>query len=232
MNHPPGFQLREGKAVHVHPFHALFGITYFWHELVHMYLAGYMVTGFLVAAAYAAAHLRGRWGRYERTALAIPLAVAALCAPVAVLVGDWNGRAVARTQPTKLAAFEGLGETRRGAPVHVLGWYKDGRVEFGIPIPRMLSLLAYHDPDARVAGLDAVPADEGPPVNGGRIAFQTMVGIGPLLALLGVAFLAVRWRCKRLPESRWFYGALVLAGPLSVLALICGWGTTEGGRPP
>jgi cytochrome d ubiquinol oxidase subunit I len=197
-----------------------------------MYLAGYMVTGFLVAAAYAAARLRGRWGRYERTALAIPLAVAALCAPVQVLVGDWNGREVARAQPTKLAALEGLGETRRGAPVHLLGWYSDGRVEYGIPIPRLLSLLAYHDPNARVTGLKAVPADERPPVNVVRVAFQTMVGIGTLLALLGLTYLAVRWRRKRLPESPWFYRALVVAGPLSVVALICGWVTTEVGRQP
>src|SRR5881392_670211 len=232
MNHPTGFQLREGKAVDVHPVQALFGNSYFWHELVHMYLAGYIVTGFLVAAAYAAARLRGRWGRYERTALAIALTVAALCSPVQVLVGDWNGREVARAQPTKLAAFEGLGQTRRGAPVHLLGWYRDGRVEYGIPVPRLLSLLAYHDPNASVAGLDTVPANERPPVNVVRVAFQTMVAIGTLLALLGITFLAIRWRRKRLPESRWFYCALALAGPLSVVALICGWVTTEVGRQP
>src|ERR687885_2011325 len=119
MQHPGGFTLGPGgKVTGVHPWDALFGNPFLWHELVHMYLAGYMVTGFLVAAAYAVGRLRGRWGRYERTALAIPLAVAALCAPVQVLVGDWNGRKVARAQPTKLAAFEGLGETRREAPVH------------------------------------------------------------------------------------------------------------------
>ena len=77
-----------------------------------------------------------------------------------------------------------------------------------------------------------MPADERPPVNVVRFAFQTMVGIGTLLALLGVVFLAVRWRRKRLPESRWFYRALVLAGPLSVVALIGGWVTTEVGRQP
>src|SRR5436305_12581955 len=137
-----------------------------------MYLAGYMVTGFLVAAAYAAVRLRGRWGRYERTALAIPLAVAALCAPVQVLVGDWNGREVARAQPTKLAAFEGLGETRRGAPVHLLGWYSDGRVDYGVPLPRLLSLVAYPDPSAPLTGLHPVAADERPPVNVVRVAFQ------------------------------------------------------------
>ena len=232
MNHPTGFHIREGKAVDVHPVEALFANSYFWHELVHMYLAGYIVTGFLVAAAYAVGSLRGRWGRYERTALAIPLTVAALCSPVQVLVGDWNGREVARAQPTKLASFEGLGQTRQGAPVHLLGWYKDGRVEYGISIPRLLSLLAYHDPNASVAGLDVVPADERPPVNVVRVAFQTMVGIGTMLALLGFAYLAVRWRHRRLPESPWFYRALVVAGPLSVVALICGWVTTEVGRQP
>src|SRR3989475_7366827 len=108
MNHPTGFTLRDGKAVDVHTLDALFGNSYFWHELVHMYLAGYMVTGFVLAAAYAFARLRGRWGRYERTALAVPLTVAALASPVQVIVGDWNGRAVANQQPTKLAAFEGL----------------------------------------------------------------------------------------------------------------------------
>src|SRR5213595_54254 len=232
MNHPTGFHLREGKAVDVHPVQALFGNSYFWHELVHMYLAGYMVTGFLVAAAYAAARLRGRWGRYERTALAIPLTIAALAAPVQVLVGDWNGREVARYQPTKLAALEGLPQTTTGAPIHVLGWYSDGRVEYGIGVPKLLSVLAYHRVNAKVQGLDAVPARDRPPVNVVRFAFQTMVGIGTLLALLGFVYIAVRIRKRRLPRSTWFYRALALAGPLSVVALISGWVTTEVGRQP
>src|ERR1700742_1689735 len=113
MNHPQGFRLVHGNAVDVRPWYALFGNTYFWHELIHMYLAGYMVTGFVMAAVYAVSKLRGRWTRYERTALAIPLTIAALAAPVQILVGDWAGREVARNQPTKLAAFEGLSETRK-----------------------------------------------------------------------------------------------------------------------
>jgi cytochrome d ubiquinol oxidase subunit I len=232
MNHPSGFRLRGARAVDVHPLAALFGNSYLWHELAHMYLAGYMVTGFLIAGAYAIGRLRGRWGRYERTALAIPLAVAALAAPVQVLVGDWNGREVAHYQPTKLAALEGLPHTTRGASLHLLGWYTDDRIRYGIGIPKLLSLLAFHDPNATVRGLDAVPAEERPPVNVVRVAFQLMVGIGTLLAALGAVFLLVRVRRRRLPESRWFYRGLALAGPASVLALICGWVTTEVGRQP
>jgi cytochrome d ubiquinol oxidase subunit I len=232
MNHPGGFRLSHGKVVDVHPFKALFENRYFWHELVHMYLAGYIVTGFLLAGAYAVLRLRGRWSRYEQTALAIPLTIAALAAPVQVLVGDWNGREVARYQPTKLAAIEGLSQTTNGASIHVLGWYSNGQVEYGIRLPKVLSLLAYHRVNAKVRGLDAVPARDRPPVNVVRFAFQTMVGIGTLLALLAFVYLAVRIRRRRLPRSIWFYRALVLAGPLSVVALISGWVTTEVGRQP
>jgi cytochrome d ubiquinol oxidase subunit I len=83
-----------------------------------------------------------------------------------------------------------------------------------------------------VHGLDVVPAADRPPVNVVRYAFQTMVGIGTGLALLSVVYLATRIRRRRLPESTWFYRALVVAGPLSVVALIAGWVTTEVGRQP
>jgi cytochrome bd ubiquinol oxidase subunit I len=232
MNHPSGFHIRGGEVVDVDPFGALFANTYLWHELIHMYVAGYIVTGFVVAGVYAFARLRGNWGRYERTALAIPLTIAALASPVQVLIGDWAARDVAKTQPTKLAAIEGLSKTTSGAPLHVLGWYANDRVEAGLAIPHALSSLAFHSWNAEVEGLDAVPRRQRPPVNAVRVAFQTMVGIGSFLALLGVVYLVTQMRRKRLPESRWFYRAVVLAGPLSVVALIAGWVTTEVGRQP
>jgi cytochrome d ubiquinol oxidase subunit I len=232
MNHPTGFRLVGGHVTDVHPLTALFDNSFLWPELTHMYIAGYIVCGFLVAGAYAIGRLRGKWGRYERTALAIPLTVAALASPVQVLVGDWAARDVATQQPVKLAAFEGLAHTTKGAPEHLLGWYQDEKVKYGVEIPKLLSLLSYHDPNATVAGLDTVPKDRQPPVNVVRIAFQTMVGIGTLLALLGVWLLAVRIRRKRLPESAWFYRAVALAGPAALVALIAGWVTTEVGRQP
>jgi cytochrome bd ubiquinol oxidase subunit I len=232
MNHPTGFRLEDGRAVGADPWSALFGNSYLWHEFVHMYFAAYIVAGFLVAAWYAWGFLRGRRGRYERTALTIALSAAAIAAPLQVVIGDWAAREVAQKQPVKLAAIEGLGPTTRGAPEHLLGWYDGEKVVYGIEIPRLLSLLADHDPDATVTGLDSVPPEDRPPVNVVRIAFQTMVGIGTMLALLGFGYLYVRFRRRRLPRSRWFYRAVVLAGPLSVVALIAGWITTEVGRQP
>ena len=232
MNSPSGFELSpSGEVTDVDPWGALLG-DHLWHEFVHMYLAGTLVAGFIVAGVYAFAWLRGRRDRYHRAALVVPLTFAALAAPVQIVVGDWAARTVAEDQPTKLAAFEGLHETTKGADLTAGGIYVNGRIYGGLKIPDGLSLLAFHDPGARVEGLDAVAADDRPPVGVVRNAFQVMVAIGTGLAALGAFHLLTWARRGRLPASRWFFRAVVLAGPAAVVALIAGWITTEVGRQP
>ena len=233
MNTPDGFDLVDGRVVNPRPFDALFNQN-MWHEIIHMYLAGYIVCGFIVAGVYAFAWLRGRRDRYHRTALVVSLAFASLAAPVQVVVGDWAGRDVAKSQPVKLAALEGLQRTERGAPFTLGGVYDadSGEVRYGVHVPKLLSLLARHDPNAQVIGLESVKPADRPPVNVVRIAFQTMVGIGTGLALLGAVFFVTWLRKGRLPRSRWFYRAVMAAGPLAFAALIAGWITTEVGRQP
>jgi cytochrome d ubiquinol oxidase subunit I len=230
MNHPSGFTLRDGRAVDVHPWQALFANPMFWSEYVHMYFAAFIVCGFLLGGAYAWAMLRGRRGRYERTALGLAMAAASVAAPLQVIVGDWAARDVADYQPVKLASMEGLAHTTRGAAEHLAGWYNGHAVVWGVEVPRLLSLLAFHNPNAVVKGLGIVPLADQPPVNVVRFAFQAMVGIGTLLAALGLVWLYLRWRRRGVP--RLVLAAVVAAGPLSVVALIAGWITTEVGRQP
>ena len=149
-------------------------------------------------------------------------------------MGDWAARRIAETQPVKLAAIEGLQRTQTGAPFTLGGFYDEGRgeVRFGLEVPKLLSLLAHHDPNAEVIGLESVKPADRPPVNVVRFAFQTMVAIGTGLALLGTLFFVTWFRKRRLPRSRWFYRAVMAAGPLSFVALIAGWITTEVGRQP
>src|ERR671910_911656 len=85
MNNPSGFRLEDGRAVDIEPWSALFGNGYFWHEFVHMYLAAFIVAGFVTASVYAVAWLRGRRDRYVRVALALPLVLAAIVAPAQVI---------------------------------------------------------------------------------------------------------------------------------------------------
>jgi cytochrome d ubiquinol oxidase subunit I len=222
MNHPEGFAIRAGQVVDVDPIDALFNAN-LWHELVHMYLAGFIVAGFLVAGVYSYGWLRGRRDRHHRVGIVVALSVAALATPAQLLVGDWAARTVAERQPVKLAAFEGLEETTEGAPFSLPG---------GIEIPKLLSLLAFHDPNATVTGLDSVPEEDRPPTGVVKLSFRLMVFIGTALAALGAWFLWVWWRHGRLPRSPWFHRALVASGPLAVVALVAGWVTTEVGRQP
>ncbi|WP_245602341.1 cytochrome ubiquinol oxidase subunit I [Solirubrobacter soli] len=234
MNDPTGFdQGPNGEVLNPDPWAALLNSN-MWHELIHMYLAGYLVCGFIVAGVYARAWLKGKRDLYVRTALVVTLAFASLAAPVQVIVGDWAGREVAERQPIKLAAMEGLYETTTGAPFTFGGFYDADRneVRFGIQVPKLLSLLATHDPNSTIQGLNTVPPEDRPPVNIVRYAFQTMVGLGSALALLGVVFIWVWWRKRRLPESVWFYRAVMVSGPAAFVALIAGWITTEVGRQP
>jgi cytochrome d ubiquinol oxidase subunit I len=233
MNNPEGFSVVDGRVTDPKPWTALLNEN-LWHELVHMYVAGYIVAGFIVAGIYASAWLKGRRDRYHRTGLVVALSFAALAAPVQVIVGDWAGRQVAESQPVKLAAMEGLAETTEGAPFTFGGYFDEesGEVKYGLEIPWLLSVLAAHDPNATIQGLEIVPPEDRPPVNYVRFAFQTMVGIGTGLALLGTVFALTWWRKRRLPRSKWFYRAVMLAGPASLVALICGWITTEVGRQP
>jgi cytochrome d ubiquinol oxidase subunit I len=199
-----------------------------------MYLAGYIVAGFVAAGVYATGWLRGRRDLYHRTGLVVTLSFAALAAGAQGFVGDWAGRRVAESQPVKLAAFEGLARTQEGAPFTIGGVYDEerGEVRYGIEIPKLLSILAHHDPNATVTGLDAARPADRPPVNIVRLSFQTMVGIGTLLGGLGLVFVLTWLRHRRLPRTPWFYRAVIAAGPLSVVALIAGWVATEVGRQP
>ena len=65
-----------------------------------------------------------------------------------------------------------------------------------------------------------------------RITFQVMVGIGFFLAFLGAVHLYRLARLRGLPSTPWFFRAVIVAGPLAVIALVAGWVTTEVGRQP
>jgi cytochrome bd ubiquinol oxidase subunit I len=235
MNQPRGFDLEHylatDEVTDVDPWAAIFNPAT-PPQTTHMVLAAFMVSGFGTAAVYAAALLRGRTDRYNRLGFLVPFAMAAALTPIQIGVGDWAARFLADNQPVKLAALEGLDETRAGAPLTIAGVYIDGEVRYGLQVPKALSLLAHHDPDAVVSGLEEVPPDDRPPVGIVRTAFQIMVGIGTGLLLLAIWFAVVWWRRRRFPRPRWFLWAAVAAGPLSAVALEAGWVATEVGRQP
>jgi len=232
MNQPAGFTLgADGQVTDVQPLGVIFNNAT-WYEAGHMFLAAYMVTGFLLASTYAVGRLRGRLDRYTRLGFMIPFAVAAIATPLQIGMGDIAARAVYADQPVKFAAMELVQTTGPNQPVVLGGILVNGQVVGGLKIPGLDSLLAGFNTNTVIQGLDSVPAADQPPVDVVHLAWDTMLSAGfGLLAL--AAWFGLTWlRRRELPTSRWFYRFAAIAGVAAVVALEAGWVVTEVGRQP
>jgi cytochrome bd ubiquinol oxidase subunit I len=236
MNAPTGFELIDGKLVNIDPIAAMLNPAAFGQTL-HMTLAAYAATGFVVAGIHAFMLRRDPNNRFHRAALGIALIVGGVSAILQPLSGDHLAKSVAKTQPVKLAAFEGQFQTEQGAPLRIGGIPDEaaGETRHAIEIPYALSLLAYGDPQAVVKGLNDFPKDVQPPVAIVHISFQIMVacGVAMMLVALWAAWRYLRGRRKQTwANSKWFLRAIVFAAPLGFIAIETGWTVTEVGRQP
>jgi cytochrome bd ubiquinol oxidase subunit I len=234
MNTPTGFELSpSGQLVNIDPIAAMQSPAAFA-QVLHMLLAAYAATGLAVAGVHAWALLHDSSSAFHRRALTIALVVGAPAAVLQPLSGDLSARVVARTQPVKLAALESQWKTEHDAPLRVGGWADVSRQEthWALEIPYGLSLLVFHDPHAEVKGLEIVPRTDWPPVPIVHLAFDAMVGLGTMMALVALwsGWLAVRRR--ELALQRGLLRALVLVTPFGFLATEAGWIVTEVGRQP
>ncbi|WP_251094284.1 cytochrome ubiquinol oxidase subunit I [Streptomyces sp. Caat 7-52] len=236
MNTPRGFSLdAAGNPVDVNVRKAIF-TPIFGPEYWHFVVAMFVTAGYVTAGVYAMGWLRGRRDRYHRLGFTIPFTFAAVCTPVQFVLGDSIARQVFHKQPVKFAAMEIVWKTDTHVPEYLFGrLHPNGTISGGIRIPQLDSILAGFRPDTKVTGLTTVPASDRPTATQATIVhwtFDIMVGIGSLLLLLalwyGVLWL---WR-RRLPASPWFFRAAACAGVASVVAVECGWITTEVGRQP
>jgi cytochrome d ubiquinol oxidase subunit I len=125
-------------------------------------------------------------------------------------------------------------ETERRAPLVVGGWpdVNARTTTWAIEIPAGLSLLAFHDPNAEVQGLDRFPRADWPNVPIVHIAFQLMVALATFMAVVSLwaGWLALRRR--DLCGNVWLLRSLAGAAPMGFIAIEAGWTVTEVGRQP
>jgi len=233
MNTPTGLSMSGGQIARIDPIEGMLNPSSVQQSL-HMLLAAYAATGLAVAGIHAAILLRKPDARFHRRALMLALLIGAPAAILQPISGDLSARTVAAWQPTKLAALEGQFATERGAPLRIGGWPDESeeRTRFAIEIPRGLSLLAFHDPDALVRGLTAFPRENWPPVPPVHIGFQIMVGLGTTMAVVSLWAAFVTIRKKDVARHRWLLRALAVVTPFGFIATEAGWTVTEVGRQP
>ncbi|MGZ3582974.1 MAG: cytochrome ubiquinol oxidase subunit I, partial [Ktedonobacterales bacterium] len=179
MNTPAGFQYANGKLSGIDPIAAILNPSA-GAEALHMTFAAYAATGAGTAMVYALALLRGKQDTYNRRGLAVGMAMAAVAAVLVGYFGDMNGQVVAKYQPAKYAAMEGLFHTTRGAPETLFGFPDPTAMKtwFAIKIDGLGAWLAFRNANATVKGLDAFPRDQWPATQVIHWTFDVMVGIG------------------------------------------------------
>ncbi|MGE3917993.1 MAG: cytochrome ubiquinol oxidase subunit I, partial [Hyphomicrobiaceae bacterium] len=233
MHTPAGYAMNDkGQFVPSDWWAVIFNPS-FPYRLVHMVLAAYLTTAFVVGAVGAAHLLRNRANEAARVMFSMALWMAALVTPVQIVAGDLHGLNTLEHQPMKIAAMEGHYETRKGAPLILFGW-PDNRAEttrYAVQLPKLGSWILTHDLDGEIKGLKAFPKDDWPNAPLVFWSFRVMVAIGFAMLGVGLWSLAVRW-CGDLRNARALQWASVIMGPAGFGAVLCGWITTEAGRQP
>ena len=206
----------------------------FPYRFVHMVLAAYLTTAFVVGGIGAWHLLKDPASPGARVMFSMAMWMAALVAPIQIFAGDLHGLNTLEYQPAKIAAMEGNYETHAGAPLILFGIPDDEAEEtrYQLAIPRLGSLILTHSTDGEVKGLKAFPKEERPPAEIVFWSFRMMVGIGFAMLGIGLWSLLRRLQKGRLFEDRWLHRVALLMTPSGFIAVLVGWITTEVGRQP
>lgn len=201
-------------------------------RLCHVVLGCWLTGAFMVISVAAYYILKRKHEDVSRSMMHIGLWVAVVSLALQLVSGDSSARLIARFQPAKLAAFEGIYKTEPYTPISVAGWV-DGQTKevHSIKIPGALSWLTYHNSRTPVTGLDEIPRSEWPNV---PVVFQTyhimilMWVLMVIIAGLGMWF----WKKQNLANKKWLLWMMIFSVGLPHIAQQTGWMSAEIGRQP
>ncbi len=214
-------------------------ITNFWtaafnpstvDRLTHTIIAAWLTGALLFMSINAYYILKNRHLKMAIPSMKIATAVIIIASLLQLFTGHQSSRDIAKTQPAKLAAFEGHWETKP-ADMYIFGWVnQQQKTTSGLKIPGMLSFLVYNDVTKPVKGLKEFEPDI-PPVN---LTFQTyhfMVAIGILLILYAL-YSAIVWSKFQFHKPKWYLKLSMIMFIFPTFGNQLGWISAEVGRQP
>ncbi|MDP1699827.1 MAG: cytochrome ubiquinol oxidase subunit I [Aestuariivirga sp.] len=234
MQTPAGYSINAAGQFVPEDWWAVIFNPSFPYRFVHMVLAAYLTTAFVVGGIGAWHLLKDTASHGARVMFSMAMWMAALVAPIQIFAGDLHGLNTLEYQPAKVAAMEGHYETQVGAPLILIGVPDDEAeiTRYQLAIPKLGSLILTHHADGEVKGLKAFPKDQRPPAEIVFWSFRLMVGIGFAMLGIGLWSLLRRLKKNRLYEDRWLHWAALFMAPSGLVAVLAGWVTTEVGRQP
>ena len=232
MHTPVGHEIRDGIIYPVSWFEIIFNPS-FPYRFAHMLNAAYLTTAFVVIGVAARFLLAGRHVEEARIMLRMGIGLAAVLAPLQLIIGDQHGLNTLKHQPIKVAAMEGHWDGSKPGDFPIFAW-PDATAEinrFAISIPRGSSLILTHDPNGLFPGLKSVPPQDRPPLLNVFFAFRIMLAVGFFMIAAALFGAWLLWR-GRLFDTRWFLRIIAQTWGVGFVAVIAGWNVTETGRQP
>lgn len=230
MQTPTGFEMVDGKAYATNWLEIIFNPS-MPYRITHMLIASGLTAAFLVAGISAY-----RWLKSDKTpavlaAMKTGVYLAAILIPLQILVGDAHGLNTLKYQPAKIAAIEGIWQTKKSAPLLLFAVpdQENQTNHFEIKIPKLASLILTHDLNGEIKGLNEFKYEQ-PPVAPVFYSFRIMVLTGFLM--LFVAWIAAFILYRKNQPNNFIAKILLLMTFSGWVAVISGWYVTEIGRQP
>ncbi|WP_290536556.1 cytochrome ubiquinol oxidase subunit I [Alcanivorax sp.] len=234
MQTPTGYRIEDGVFFVESWWEVIFNPS-FPYRFAHMFTASLLTAAFLIMGISAWRAMRGVDGPATWKVMRTGALMAAVLAPLQVVIGDLHGLNTLEHQPAKIAAMEGIWETEKGAPLTLFGFpdEEEKTTHMAIKVPKLASFILTHEWDGEVLGLNEFEG-EAPPVAPVFWAFRVMVGIGMLMVLVGwwSAWRLFRNRDENRDTQTWLLRALSVMTFSGWIAVLAGWYVTEIGRQP
>ncbi len=235
MQTPAGYAINDvGQFVPEDWWAVIFNPS-FPYRLVHMTLAAYLTTAFVVGAVGAWHLMRTPESRGAAIMFSMAMWMALIVTPLQIIAGDLHGVNTLEHQPAKVAAMEGHfeGFPNGRAPLILFGLPDDaaGQTRYKVEIPLLGSLILTHGLTEPIKGLNDFPPEARPKSWLIFWTFRIMVATGLAMLAVGLWSAVARWR-GQLYTAKWLHRAAFVMGPSGFLAVLCGWITTEVGRQP
>lgn len=230
---PAGFVIQNNRAELVDFWAAVFNpstLPRFFHTFVAALISGsFLMTG--IAAYWL---IRNKQVEIAKKAISFSIIFGLIVSLLELFpFGHEHAKQVARTQPEKFAAIQGLYKTQEGAPLAIFAipGTKPPKLHFPVEIPGLLSWLAFGDVNAEIKGINEFPQDEIPPLWLTFVSYHNMVVLGMYFIFITALATYYLWR-KTLFEKKKLLKVLLWSTPLPLIACQLGWITAEVGRQP
>lgn len=236
MQTPAGFHIvGEGLAARAE-------ITDFWVmvfnpssvvRLLHSVVGAWLSGSFMVISVAAYYILKKKYLDFAKSSMKIALIVAIISCFLQAILGDQSGKIIAKHQPAKLAALEGVFKTEKGAPLILFGLVNtaEEKVEYSVRIPRLLSYLSFGDFSAEFKGLDQVSRSDWPKVAAIFQIYRIMIAMWAAMLILSL-MAAYMWYRGTLFSSNLMLKILMVSVMFPQIANQAGWLSAEMGRYP